>query len=141
MNYLIAEAEKLIAKYPLVWQFFKFCLVGLTNLAIYLSVYWVMTRFFYWSYLPASIIGFLISVTWSFFINRKWTFKHIGTDHRRQYVVFIIANIISMTINLALLSIFIEIFKFYDITAQLICSVIVAFFNFCLNRFWTFRSR
>jgi putative flippase GtrA len=28
----------------------------------------------------------------------------------------------------------------YDIAAQLVCSVIVAFINFSLNRFWTFRN-
>jgi len=127
-------------KFPLAWQFFKFCLVGASNLIISLLIYWLLTRFLFWHYIPASIVGFVIAVTWSFFINRKWTFKHQGDDHGRQYLTFVAANLIGMAINLALLAFFIEFLKIYDIAAQLICSVIVAFINFGLNRFWTFRK-
>lgn len=140
MRKIIAFFESIILKYPLLWQFVKFCTVGLTNLAIYLGIYWIMTRLFSWHYLPASIAGFIISVTWSFYFNLKWTFKHNGGNRKRQYVTFIAANLISMGVNLLLLTTLIEVFKLYDIAAQLICSVIVAFINFGLNRFWTFRN-
>lgn len=140
MRKIIYFIESLILKYPLIWQFVKFCLVGVTNLALSLGVYWLLTRLLFWHYLPASVIGFIIAVTWSFFVNRKWTFKHDGNDHGRQYVTFVAANLIGMAINLALLTLFIEFFKIFDIAAQLICSVIVAFINFGLNRFWTFKK-
>ena len=132
--------EKLIIRFPLFWQFFKFCWVGVTNLLLYLAVYLLVTRLLSWHYTLASIIGFVVAVTWSFFINRKWTFKHNSGDKKKQYLTFFIISIIGMGINLALLSFFIEVFKIYDIIAQLICSVIVAFINFGLNRFWTFRN-
>lgn len=121
-------------------QFIKFCLVGITNLAIYLAVYWLMTRLLSWHYLAASIAGFVIAVTWSFYFNLNWTFKAMSGDKKKQYLTFIVANLISMGVNLTLLTLFIEVFKIYDLFAQLISSFIVAFFNFGLNRFWTFRS-
>ena len=140
MQGIIHWLEKLAAEYPLAWQFFKFCLVGASNLAISLFIYWLLTRIFFWHYLPASVVGFVIAVTWSFFINRRWTFKHDGKDHLRQYAAFVSVNLIGMAVNLALLAMFIEVFKLYDIIAQLICSFFVAFINFGLNRFWTFRK-
>lgn len=145
MNYFFSERiikliSQLINKYQLIWQFIKFCLVGFTNLAIYLTIYWLITRLLHWHYLPASIVGFLIAVTWSFTINLNWTFKHKDGDRRRQYIKFIIANLISMCINLALLTVFIEAFQIYDLLAQFIVAVIVAFFNFTINRFWTFKK-
>ena len=138
--FMIKLFDYLTDKFPLAWQFLKFCLVGLTNLALYLVVYWIMTRRFFWHYIPASIIGFIIAVTWRFFVNRKLTFKHDGTDHARQYITFILANLISMCANLILLTLLIEVVKLYDIFAQLISSFFIAFLNFGLNRFWTFRK-
>jgi len=126
-------------KFSLAWQFVKFCMVGLTNLAVYLAVYWILTRLVHLHYIIASIGGFGVAVTWSFFINRKWTFKHEIGNSKKQYVTFFTANVISMCVNLVLLTFFIEILHIYDLYAQLIGSVIVAFFNFGLNRFWTFR--
>lgn len=132
--------NNLIAKYPLAWQFFKFCMVGFTNLGIYLLVYLIMTRLLFWHYIPASIVSFIVAVTWSYYINSRYTFKHDGSNAQKTYLTFITANLISMGVNLILLTLFIEVFKIYDIVAQLISSFFVAFFNFGLNRFWTFRK-
>lgn len=143
MKKVINLVESLIDRFPLFWQFFKFCLVGVSNLIIYLAVYWLMTRVFSWHYLPASVVGFLISVSWSFYCNLTWTFNHVKYDSNRrhmQFITFVVANLLSMAINLSLLALFIEVFKIYDLYAQLACSVIVAFFNFGVNRFWTFRK-
>jgi putative flippase GtrA len=140
MKKFICFCSAAAEKYPLFWQFFKFCVVGLSNLLIYLSVYLLMTRIFSWHYIFASIIGFVVAVSWSFYFNLKWTFKHCAGNRKKQYVTFFAANIISMVINLALLTFFIEVLKIYDLEAQLLCVIIMAFFNFGLNRFWTFRN-
>ncbi len=140
MKKIISLAESLIAKFPLVWQFFKFCSVGITNLAIYLGIYWLLTRLLHWHYLPASAVSFAIAVTWSFYLNLKWTFMGHGGNRRQQYVKFIIANLICLGLNLLLLKFFIDSLKIYDLIAQLLQSVIVAFFNFGINRFWTFKK-
>lgn len=121
-------------------QFIKFCLVGVTNLAIYLAVYWLATRLLSWHYLFGSIAGFIVAVTWSFFVNLRWTFRAGGGDKKRQYLTFIAANLISMGVNLSLLTLFVEVFGIYDLYAQFTSSFIVAFINFSLNRFWTFKS-
>jgi len=140
MARIVSFVNNLISRYHLAWQFFKFCLVGLTNLAIYLAIYYLITRVGHLHYIYGSIGGFLVAVTWSFVINLNWTFKHKTGDRRQQYVKFIIANLIGMGINLLLLSFFIEIIGLYDLAAQLVCTVFVAFINFGLNRFWTFRK-
>jgi putative flippase GtrA len=121
-------------------EFVKFCLVGLTNLIIYLSVYWLMTRLLHWHYLPASVMGFVFAVSWSFVMNLNWTFKHKTGDVRIKYLKFFVANLIGLGINLVLLTLFIEIVKLYDLLAQLIVTVICAFINFAISRFWTFRE-
>lgn len=122
-------------------EFIKFCIVGVTNLVIYMSVYWFFTRLFGWHYIAASICGFLVAVSWSFTINLNWTFRHKTGDRRYQYAKFFISNIIVMLLNLALLTFFIEALKIYDLLGQLFVSIIGAFVNFSLNRFWTFNDK
>jgi len=121
-------------------QFIKFCLVGTSNFLIDLGVYWLMTRLFGLYYILASIISFAVAITWSFEWNRKWTFRYQGGDLKWRYIKFFIANIISLCLNLGLLTLFIELVHLPDLWAKAIASLIVAVFNFTLNRFWTFKK-
>jgi putative flippase GtrA len=121
-------------------QFIKFCLVGASNFLIDFLVYLLMTRLFGLHYIPASVISFAVAVTWSFEWNRKWTFRYQGSDLKWQYVKFFTANIISLCLNLGLLTLLIELFHIPDLWAKAVSSLIVAVFNFSLNRFWTFKK-
>ena len=128
-------------KYPIIKEFIKFCLVGLTNLAVDFCVYWILTRLLSWYYLLAAVGSFLVSVSWSFFINKRWTFRHRGGDLRGLYFKFLVANTLSIIFNLGLLYIFVDFAHLHDLLAKLISSFIVAFLNFSLNKFWTFKAR
>lgn len=130
----------LFQTYPITKQFVKFCLVGFTNLFLDILVYWFLTRIFHWYYLAAAIISFIIAVSWSFFLNRRWTFRHQGKDITHQYFKFFIANIISMGLNLGLLYLAVDWLGIHDLLAKFLVAVVVAFFNFSLNRFWTFKD-
>lgn len=130
--------NKIIIKYPIIKEFIKFCLVGMTNLVIDMSVYYFLTRFLHLYYIVAGCISFVISVTWSFYINRKWTFRMAHDDSSSRYFKFFGANFISIVINLTLLYLMVDFWHWHDITAKLITTVIVAFVNFSLNKYWTF---
>ena len=83
----------------------------------------------------------MVAVTWSFYINKKWTFKLNDGDHREQYLKFFLANSLIAIISIGLLSLFVERFGIHDMVAQLIAAVICAVINFALNRFWTFKAQ
>lgn len=120
-------------------QFIKFCLVGLTNLVVQLCFYFILTRFFHLYYIIAAVLAFIVAVTWSFYINKKWTFKQTDNDHKDQYVKFFIANSLIAVISISLLSLFVEKFGIHDLLSQFLASVICAIINFTINRFWTFK--
>src|SRR3989338_2042691 len=130
----------LFNKYPITKQFIKFCLVGFTNLTIDIFIYWLLTRALGLYYLVAGVISFVVAVSWSFFMNRRWTFRHNGSDTASQYVKFFVVNVIVMILNLSSLYIFVEWFDFYDLAVKLVAAVIMAFINFGLNKFWTFKK-
>jgi putative flippase GtrA len=130
-------------RYPVAKQFIQFCLVGLTNFVVNIFVYWFLTRIFNFYYIAAGFGSFLVSVTWSFYMNRYWTFKHKDCGEKNihtQYVKFFIINILGMIINLILLYVMVDIFIWYDLLSMFIGSVLVSVATFSLSRFWVFKN-
>lgn len=121
-------------------QFIKFCMVGVTNLLVHLAVYFLITRFLHWYYLLATILAFVVAVSWSFFINRVWTFRAGSGNKREQYIKFFASNVLTAIFNIAVLYSLVEFLAINDLVSQLIASVLGAFVNFSINRFWTFRD-
>src|SRR5438067_12897504 len=64
---------------PLLGQFIKFGIVGISNTLLSFLVYTLLLKVFGVWYLAASAIGFLVGAVNGFLINRRWTFKeHVG---------------------------------------------------------------
>src|SRR5277367_302892 len=64
---------------PMLVQFVKFGIVGVSNTLLTLVVYTVLLKVFGVWYLAASAIGFIAGATNGFLINRRWTFReHVG---------------------------------------------------------------
>ena len=122
--------------------FVKFCLVGSTNVLLDMSTYIVATRFFHIYFIYASIISFVVAVTWSFFINRRWTFQDaMNSETNRKYIKFFTVNTIGAIIQIYVLYIFVEMFYWNDIVVKAHTIVIIAFWNFSLSRIWVFRVK
>ena len=115
-------------------------MVGFTNLFIDILIYWLLTRIAHWQYLLAAVCSFTVAVSWSFFINRRWTFRHQEPDLHLQYAKFFMANCVSLVFNLSLLYFFVDFCGLHDLLAKLVTAFFVAFLNFALNRFWTFKA-
>lgn len=133
--------NRYIIKYPIAKEFIKFCIVGLSNLVIDMAGYYVLTRFAHLYYIIAGVISFTIAVTWSFYINSKWTFKVEKDTSWNRYIKFIVANLISMIISLSLLFMAVDILGWHDMMAKLVSAVFVAMLNFSINKYWTFGTR
>src|SRR5882757_2452020 len=64
---------------PLVVQFAKFGIVGVSNTLLTFVVYTVLLKVFGVWYLAASAVGFAVGATNGFLLNRRWTFReHVG---------------------------------------------------------------
>ena len=61
-------------------RFWKFALVGLSGMAVFLPLLWVLTTFVGLAPLVAFVPAFLLSVAWNTTLNRVWTFA----DQRRR---------------------------------------------------------
>ena len=66
---------------PIVEQFAKFGLVGVSNTLITYGVFTLLEEVFGVWYIAASGIGFAVGATNGFLLNRSWTFRGHGTGH------------------------------------------------------------
>src|SRR5213082_3416587 len=64
---------------PVLVQFVKFGIVGISNTLLTFAVYTLLLKVFGVWYLAASAIGFGVGAVNGFLLNRRWTFRgHVG---------------------------------------------------------------
>lgn len=131
----------IIKKYPFLRQLVKFIMVGFVNLTIDFALYLFCTRILHLHYLISNIISFTGATVNSYILNKKWTFRDTSANIKVQYLKFYIANGIGLGINQILLYILVDHFHFFDIFSKCVAVVIVTFWNFFINKFWTFKNK
>lgn len=99
--------------------------------------------------LLANMVGFVVSATTNFFLNRIWTWKSKDPDIKGQYLKFFAVSVGGLLINLFVIylcnkyltieftiaGVFIS--RFW--IAKIVATAVVMFWNFLVNHFYTFR--
>jgi putative flippase GtrA len=123
---------------PVVIQFLKFGLVGVSNTLIAFAVYTLLLKGFGVWYLAASAIGFALGAVNGFLLNRRWTFSgHVGDA--LTPVRWGVVQTCGLGLNLGLLYLFVHDADLDKLLAQAFATIIVTVITFCVNRAWTFR--
>ena len=124
-----------------VFQFVKFGIVGVSNTAISLIVYYII----YWInpewYMIGNIAGWVISVSNAFFWNNRYVFKS-QSEGMRQLLNRIGKTYLSygatFLMSTAFLYVEIDILHWSAVICPIINLVLTIPLNFLLNKFWTF---
>ncbi|MDN7244999.1 GtrA family protein [Planococcus shenhongbingii] len=87
-------------------EFTRFIFVGVINTATYYSIYLVLHNIFSLPYLLAHIVGFIISLNISFFLNCYVTYRTKPT--LKKYLYFPLTQVVNMSVSTALIFIFVE---------------------------------
>ena len=136
------------AKIEWLAQFVKFGLIGVTNTllsyGIYMLVIWLMAPLdFAYDYIVGSVLGFIISVLWSFYWNNKLVFTE-GSEKRnilksllKTYLSYAATGIVLSNI---LLYIFVDLMGVSKAIAPFLDLLITVPLNFVLNKYWAFRK-
>ncbi len=151
-----------------LWQFIKFAMVGVSNTFISEGMYAVLI-FFRMHYLPASFIGFSLSVVNAYYWNNKYVFREqAGREKRVWWKVFgktYAAYFWGYLVNAALLVLWVDILKigrllspaaewFTDrgierldtvflgnLAAAGLNLLVTVPMNYILNKYWAFRQK
>ena len=124
-----------------IFQFVKFGIVGVSNTAISLIVYYII----YWInpewYMIGNVAGWVISVSNAFFWNNRYVFKS-QSKGMRQLLKRIGKTYLSygatFLMSTAFLYVEVDILHWSAVICPIINLVLTIPLNFLLNKFWTF---
>lgn len=156
------RAHLVFQKYPSLKQMTKFALIGVINTFIDFIIYIFLTRGFpFWRehYLIANLIAFMIGISATFDIVRKWIFKlpilpRDEEEERKmsltkkeeriihiQYFKFLLVSSLGFSVNEIGLWILVEFVSFNDILSKILIGITVWVIRFNTHRFWTFKNK
>lgn len=130
------------AKRRTMGQFIRFAAVGAFNTVLDFGVYVALTRGVPgWEtrYVAAATVSFLVAVTSSFLLNTFWTFRSDLSLWHRRAPKFLIVAAGGLAWN-ALIIHTLTGLRVHDIIAKLAATGLVLFWNFTLQKKWTFRA-
>jgi len=129
-------------------QFIKFCFVGASNVILYYFTYvfclHTLRKYLLFSkadYIVAQIAGFLISVFWTYTINRKYVFSDSNDSYFVSLITFYITySFTGLIMNPLLLYLWKRV-GISEYIAPLINVIFNTPVNYFISKVWTFRSK
>ena len=130
-------------------QVLLFALVGfssaLVNLGIYNLVLWGLQAFGLFpgfDFLIAQFFGFVISVAWAFWFNRRYVFRTPGAPWKESLLkVYITYSITGIGLSWLLSLLWVHVFHIPKEIVTLINDTLCFPVNFLLNKYWSFRKK
>jgi putative flippase GtrA len=127
-------------RHPPNWhQLARFVVVGTSSYLINLVTYALFLKVAGVDYRLAAVIAFVVSVSNSFFWNRRWTFRAHAERPHAQIPRFLVIYGVALSINLGVLELLVAGFGAPKLEAQAIAALCAMPFSFLGNKLWTFR--
>ena len=129
-------------------QVLLFGLVGfssaLVNLGIYNLVLWGLQTLEWFSgvdFLIAQFFGFVISVAWAFWFNRRYVFRTPGAPWKESLIkVYITYSLTGIGLSSLLSLLWIHVFGLPKEIVTILNDTLCFPVNFLLNKYWSFKK-
>lgn len=122
----------------LIKQFVNFGIVGVSNTAIYLAVYYVLL-FYNVNYIIAYSVSFVVSVLNAYYWNNKYVFKKNAKGHIKPLIKTFCAYGSTFILSIGLLILMVDYMNISKKIVPIINLVITIPLNFLLNKLWAFK--
>ena len=120
-------------------QFIKFGIVGASNTAISLAIYYAFIWIDSDLYMLGNAVGFVISVANAFFWSRRYVFKDSRESFWNTLLKSYLAYGGSFLLAAGLLYVQVEWLGVSKLIAPIVNLLVTVPLNFIVNKFWTFR--
>ena len=129
-------------------QVLLFALVGfssaLVNLGIYNLLLWVLQSlglFPGFDFLIAQFFGFVISVAWAFFFNRRYVFRTPGAPWKESLIkVYITYSLTGIGLSSLLSLLWVHVCGIPKEVVTILNDILCFPVNFLLNKYWSFKK-
>jgi putative flippase GtrA len=126
--------------FSIIKQFLKFSIVGISNTLIALGTYYLLI-YIGVHYIPANIVGFIISVCNAYFWNSRYVFKTKGSGEVKTFAKMVTVYGSTSLVGTGFLFIMVDLIGISQWIAPLINICIMIPMNFLLNKFWAFKKK
>ena len=129
-------------------QVLLFALVGfssaLVNLGIYNLVLWILQILCWFpgfDFLIAQFFGFVISVAWAFWFNRRYVFRTPGAPWKESLIkVYITYSLTGIGLSSLLSLLWVHVFGLPKEIVTILNDTLCFPVNFLLNKYWSFKK-
>lgn len=123
----------------LLRQFLTFVVVGVIAAVAHYGVLILLVELGGMAPVIATLWGFLAGAAVSYALNRHFTFRS-HRPHRAAAPRFLLVSVVGFVLNGVVMWVLNEQWGVQYLLAQVIATLIVLFWNFSVNRLWTFRA-
>ena len=117
----------------------KFNIVGLMNTTIDFIVFYLLTSFVSFSVVPAQIVAYSMGVVNSYFMNRFWTFNVKVNHNKKQFLLFIMVNIVALSLSTLLIYFLAKVIEQVMI-AKVLVTLVVMIINYWGQKYIIFND-
>ncbi len=133
------KSVKKILKKKSFQEVIKYMVVGGIGTLIDFGLLYVLVEFAGVWYLLAAILSFVAAVINNYILNKVWTFQDKSNQFAKQFVQFLIVSIVGLSLNTAILYGLVEFAGVWYLLAKALAIIVVLFWNFFTNKYWTFK--
>lgn len=119
-------------------RFLRFCIVGASGTVIDFGLTWLCKEILKIPKFIANSIGFVVSATNNYILNRIWTWNSTNENVATEYTKFFIVSLVGLGLNTLILYMCNEKLKFGFYFSKVIATCFVMLWNFLANNFFTF---
>jgi putative flippase GtrA len=118
----------------------KFTIVGTANFLLTFIVFTAMLKVFRLDYLLSLGAAWIVGLIFSYVLNFSWVFQpEQKIQFRGRFWRFFLASVLSIVLNMLVLSYVVERTAFEPFYVQLALIPCIVVFNFCAAKFWSLR--
>lgn len=117
----------------------KFAVVGVLNTAVHVIATVLLVEAMQVHPVPASVVGFVLAVTVSFFLNTYWTFRR-SDNLQRRFLRFVLVSVSGMALNTMIMYGAVDVYQRHYLLGLAMVLLVVPAYNFALNYLWSFRA-
>lgn len=118
----------------------RYVISGSTATGVNLGLLYVLTDYLGFWYLASAVLAFIGGFFTSFFLQKHWTFQDNRREEtQRQMTGFLLLTLLNLALNTFLMYLLVDIFRVWYMLAQVIISLLIAFWTYNALRFFIFK--
>ena len=136
----IKYKEEIIELYKNNKELINYVIVGALTTLVSIGSYWLF-RFIIKNYVILSIISWVLAVTFAYFTNRAFVFESKEENILEEISKFVSSRLLTLGLEVALMTLFIEVLHINDMISKIILQVVVLVTNYLLSKLFVFRKK